>query len=302
MPMLFRNTAKYGHPEHTYTSLEDFYSQPPETGVITINYGGSPLDLLHINRGFSTTLIIFHAALAGPKVTSYPLFSGLRVARGIEANLICVSDPSLALGLELGWFGGNKNQPLQRDLPNVLRHLISRYAFGQDLVFFGASGGGFASLFYSHGFPGSTVITMNPQTNIRTYNPVFVNAYAQTAWGVDDLKDAPLVSDLGEVYREGFPNRVLFLQNVWDGHHRDRHLAKWLRAVPATSDKLFLLIDDWGRGHVPPSKTTIENTLIDAVMDTEEGFSDLGFVQGPGHRYPGQQFLAFKARLQETSG
>ena len=115
------------------------------------------LDLLHIDKGFSKTLVIFHAALAGSKVTSYPLFSGLGVARDTwrKRHLRLI----LRLRSTLSSHGLQEtSQPLQTDLPNVLRHLLSYYSESQEIAFFGASGGGFASLFYSHGFPGSSAI------------------------------------------------------------------------------------------------------------------------------------------------
>lgn len=296
--MLQRDTARFSQEEHHYASLGDFYSQPPETGLITINYGDAPLDLLHIDREAGTTLVIFHAALAGSKVTTYPLFSGLGVTKDLDVNLICVSDPSLTLDLELAWFAGNQHQPLQRDLPNVLRHLLSHYSDHQELVFFGSSGGGFASLFYSFGFPESTAITMNPQTDISEYNQKFVEEYALAAWSTDDLASVPIVTDLGKLYRDGFPNRVIFLQNILDGHHRDRHLARWMRAISTPSDHLFLLMGNWGRGHIPPDKNIVRLTLTAACSGQFDILEDLGFVQAPLKNYPASVLLEYRKKVQ----
>lgn len=121
--MLERNISKFDE-VHPYGSLGEFFAARPRPGLTTIQYGGSEIDLLHIDRGANTTIICFHAALARKKVTSYPLFSARRMTSDIDANIICVSDPVLALGGELGWFAGTRTQPLQRDLPNVLRHFL----------------------------------------------------------------------------------------------------------------------------------------------------------------------------------
>lgn len=256
------------------------------------------LDLLHIDKGFSKTLVIFHAALAGSKVTSYPLFSGLGVARDIHANVICVSDPSLALDLELAWFAGNISQPLQTDLPNVLRHLLSYYSESQEVAFFGASGGGFASLFYSHGFPGSSAISINPQLDLTKYSPSPVAKYSDRAWDGQDLRTAPFIESLDRLYKAGFPNKVFLLQNVQDGHHRDRHVASWLRVVPSMSKNLNLLAKPWGRGHVPPDKETIISSVNAILANDREQLDSIGFKQSPGRRHLGEQYLSWKASLK----
>ena len=180
-----------------YRNLGDFFASSPDAEFITIKYGDSELDLLQIDRGADTTIVCFHAALAHGKVSSYPLFSALNVTSGFNVNVICISDPVLSMGLSLGWFAGTRSQPLQRDLPNAIRHLLSSYEKKQRVIFFGASGGGFASLFYSHGFPGSIALAMNPQTDIAEYNPDVVAEYVETAWGQSSLESLPIVTDLG---------------------------------------------------------------------------------------------------------
>ena len=287
--MLRRDISRFDN-VRSYRNLGDFFASSPDAEFITVKYGESELDLLHIDRGADTTIVCFHAALAHGKVASYPLFSALNVTAGFNVNVICVSDPALSMGLSLGWFAGTGSQPLQRDLPNAIRHLLSRYETRQRLIFFGASGGGFASLFYSHGFPGSIALAMNPQTDIAEYNPEVVSKYAETAWGESSLEYVPIVTDLGELYRDGFPNTVYFMQNVFDGHHRDRHVAYWMRKIPAESNRLNLLMDDWGQGHVPPPISLIESTLGAIIANDHEKLDSLGFVNAPTVDEPARQF------------
>lgn len=287
--MLPRNTVRYGQQIHEYSSLENFYRQRPQTGIITINYGGHPLDLLHVDRGYETTIVVFHAALVGSKIKSLPLFSGLGITKDLPANLICVADPSLRFGIELGWFAGNSDQPLQRDLPNILRHLLSHYPSPQQLLFFGSSGGGFASLFYGHGFPSSTIVASNPQLRLTEYNESVVNAYIQAAWGINNLNTAPFFHDMNKLYSGGLSSNVLILQNAWDGHHRDRHLAPWIRSLPRNLQTLYLLIGDWGRGHAPPDTETLKTVLAYAISGSFEALPSLGFEKAPSPSFTGQR-------------
>lgn len=211
----------------------------------------------------------------------------------IDANIICVSDPVLALGGELGWFAGTRTQPLQRDLPNVLRHFLSVHP-PQRVIFFGASGGGFASLYYSHGFPGSVALSINPQTKLANYTPAAVGDYVFKAWNATSLTEVPIVSDLDALYRDGFPNTIYLMQNMLDGHHRDRHLAPWMRTVPSKSERINLLMDRWGKGHAPPPSSLIKNVLTAIVLEDQSELSTLGFINAPGANAPARLYRAYR--------
>lgn len=282
-------------PHHKFDSLLDFYSSfPPLEGVSTIRYGQGELDIKVVNRGSDTTLVLFHAAIYRRKVKHYPLFSGQRITRYLNANLIFVSDPSLALGLDLGWFAGNRTQWLQADLPSILRHVSYSFGWDQKMIFFGASGGGFASLYYSWHFPGSTAITVNPQTNIAEYTSSPVEAYANVAWDVPDIESSPITFDLRSLYSHGFPNRVIFLQNTFDGLHRDRHLAPWLRATPEPDNNMWLLMGRWGRGHTPPDSALLKQVLEASISPSTSSLEELGFEQAPPRNRPKTWYQALK--------
>jgi len=296
--VLPRDTKRFSVPTHHFESLHAYYQSVALEGISTIIYGGRPLDLLVENRGARTTVVFFHAAL-GAAVTSTPVFSGRGITADIDANIICVSDPSLHLGLELAWFAGNSAQPLQWDLGNVLRHALTAVPSGQHIVFFGASGGGFAAMFYSHQFPASVAIAVNPQTDINAYTPHFVREYAQAAWDVEDIGCAPIQSNLADVNARGFPNSVALIQNVQDGHHRDRHAARWMRAVPTGHDRLGVMVEPWGQGHVVPPATLIRSTV--AGLASAEGswapaMRELGFTVAPPSDYPARQMRAWAAQ------
>ena len=267
---------------------------PPLNGVYTIKYGNSELDLKVVNRGSDTTLVLFHAAIYRRKVKNYPLFSGQRITRNLNANLIFVSDPSLSLGLELGWFAGSRTQWLQADLPGILRHISYGFGWHQRMIFFGASGGGFASLYYSWHFPDSTAIAVNPQTNIAEYTSKPVEDYAQAAWNVPSIESAPITYDLRTLYSRGFPNRVIFLQNAFDGLHRDRHLAPWLRSTPNADNNMWLLMGRWGRGHVPPDSALLKKVLESSISSSSSSIKGLGFEQAPPRNRPKTWYKALK--------
>lgn len=104
-----------------------------------------------------------------------PVFTGLNVTRELDASFVALSDPTLYLDpdLKLAWYAGSSGWDLQSLLKCVLRK-IATVARSNDLIFFGGSGGGFASLYCAASFPGSLALVWNPQTDIGAYSPPHV--------------------------------------------------------------------------------------------------------------------------------
>lgn len=288
-----RDLSRYdGIEHHEFSSIPDFLAAEVPAGVLTIDYNGSPLDILNQPAGSKTTIVTFHTALS-PKMRTLPVFSGGGITAGIGANLIFVSDPTLEYDddLALAWFAGNKAQPLQRDLPEVLRHILDSQG-AEHVIFFGASGGGFASLYYSRLFPGSLAVSVNPQLIIKDYHQQAVLAYASAAFGAADMGEAKdvladkVTGDLRHAYRGGSQNTVAFMQNVMDTHHLFRHLAHFLDAVPQSSN-IHMAAADWGMGHVPPPKEVLWEVLVESVKAAPEwgtALKRLGFLASPTSR------------------
>lgn len=278
-----RSVDRFSAPIFNVDSIEAFFESTVQSGIQSITFGGGPLDLFVQDRGSKTTVVIFHAALSR-SVTTWPVFSGLNLTRDIDANLIAVSDPSLSLGLELAWFAGNERQPLQNFLPPIIHHVASSFPTHQKFVFFGSSGGGFAALYYSAQFPKSRVLAINPQTNIAEYTPAKVREYCDVAWNGSPISAINAVTDLFDVYRFGFPNDIAYIQNIQDSHHRDRHLAPWLRKLQRRTRHLNLLLRPWGAGHVVPPADLTEAVLKALCEDKNElatSLNKFGFVNTP---------------------
>ncbi len=255
---------------------------------MSINYHGGLLDLLiQEESGAETTIVVFHAAV--PTTATLPVFAGIGVTRTLKANLVFVADPTLALNsqLTLGWFAGNRLQPLQKDLPLVLEHILDGLG-SKHTIFHGPSGGGFAALYYSAQFPGSLAIPTNPQTIIENFSPYSVRAYVEAAFGaVDNLAgaieslDRYVVHDLCELYGKGQSNAVAYLQNIPDSRHMERHLGPFYSACRPSPLTRYLL-GDWGPGHHAPPKDLIRDVLTTATRaagDWKGMLDALGFAE-----------------------
>ncbi|MFJ5954543.1 hypothetical protein ACIQC5_01140 [Paenarthrobacter sp. NPDC092416] len=181
------------------------------------------------------------------------------VSSDAQVNRIFISDPSLVLTdrLNLGWFVGNSRMNFQEHLRDINGHITESWG-QQRLVFFGASGDGFASLYFSAHFPGSLAIVSNPQTNVAKYELPAVERFAEVCYGVrgdDPLSQLPedVTTDLLELYRELRGNVVAYMQNSTDFAHVEDHMNPLLAAAHPDNE-IHLLLGERGDGHVAPPK------------------------------------------------
>ena len=260
--MIERTIPEEGH--HHVESVAAFTGpQPGASTTYTIMLDDVPIDLRYDDRGFDTTVVFFHAAIT-KAVRRYPVFSGATFSEDVAANRLFISDPSLYVDsrIKLGWYAGSSRQPKLQD---ALTEIISRFD-GPDrrLVFFGASGGGFASLYYSTHFPGSIAVPVNPQTTIRNYVPVIVNRYLNYAWDGLPVGELPVCTDVIELYRRPVTNSVLYVQNSGDSDHMEHHYAPFFDVLPE-GHKVESHLVDAGEGHVPPKRALLGKILKDVV-------------------------------------
>lgn len=250
---LKRNFSRYAATSDTvylFHDLQDYLNSEIPTGISSIAYGFGTLDTQLIRRDSATLIVVFHAA-ANPATLTLPIFIGHKITRETDASVLFVSDPSLDFRIPSGWFAGDAARPLQQDLVKVIRH-VSQSVLAKHIIFQGSSAGGFASMFYSHEFPGSLAIAVNPQTNLRNHYPERVNPYLNACWA--DLSDQPVPTlDLLELYEESFPNFLLYLQNRRDSFHIEHHYTPWANAFDGLfGERWSTLAGDWGDGHAAP--------------------------------------------------
>src|SRR5699024_8019795 len=112
---------------------------------------------------------------------------------------------------------------LTQRLVEIIQALQDRLG-SEHLVFFGMSGGGFASLNISHEFPGSLAVPVNPQTRILDYAKLHWQSMAEACFrvkgedGALDILEAHHRADQRHVYTRGYSNTVIYVQNSQDSH------------------------------------------------------------------------------------
>lgn len=259
----------------------------PPAGPFLLTNQKIPIDFFHDDVGSDTLVVFFHGAVR--KGETGPWFVGESAVKGLNANRLSISDPSLYLDddLTLGWFiGSNRQNDMQGLISKVIAHLVKMSGV-KHLIFMGGSGGGFAALDMSRRFPGSLALPMNPQTSIRLHRPSTVAQYLRTAWGNDidypDKLPGYAVHDQVTAYRLGQDNTVAYIQNSRDSRHIKDHMTPFMD-VAGGRPETWLLMDSWGdpagSSHVPPPKLQVHEILsgvVSAGGDWDRVLPGLGF-------------------------
>ncbi|MBM6403507.1 hypothetical protein JQN72_04525 [Phycicoccus sp. CSK15P-2] len=268
-----RDVARWRRPEHIYRDIADICPRPGEHVVSVQHDDAPPLDALVDLIGADVTFVSFHAAVSRDG-TTVPHFTGATLAAK-EANRILVSDPCLAEGVLLAWFAGSTAVSQTRIHEFVLR--LVELSGARHVVFFGGSGGGFASLDIARHVPASTAVVANPQTNILNFHTRWWMPYAERCWGAqgDEAEVARLLRsrvtcDLAEVYGRTRPDvDVVYLQNRADEHHVTHHLQPFREAV--NGRRLRLVEGDWGPDHTRPPRDLIAGVVSEVFADLRRG-------------------------------
>jgi hypothetical protein len=281
-----RSLARWGGVPREYPDVDAFLAANElSDGVHTIRGAVAPIDFLVRLKPGRPLILSFHGQAPRNPDMKLPVFTGIDVARELDASFVAVSDPSLHLhpDLRLAWFAGCDGLELQKVLPTLLDKIIAAGG-ASDVICFGGAGGGFASLYYSAGIPNSIALVWNPQTDITRYNPPHVTEYGGAAFGLETHEAAVaqlgshVDTDLTATYAGERDNKILYLQNNSDGHvvtHMQPFLAslgadiaplqKGAKVNGVVADGVWLFLDNWGEGHVPPPVPAL-SALLDSIV------------------------------------
>lgn len=276
----------------TFSSVTNFLNaKTVPAGISTIYSGGLPIDLL-LSRGNSdtgnsdTTVFFFHGAIE--RDFTLPVLSGLGISGGLDANRVFVSDPSLLVdeNLLLAWYAGNLYQPeLQEILVMIFDKIVSVLGSKRN-VFFGGSGGGFASLYFATHFRDSLALVFNPQTNIAKYSERAVQDFTSRSFNIPMQQKTPLnelpngvVWDICAIYERPQPNLVAYMQNLNDETHLQHHLLPFSQNIHPSTE-FILLKEPWKEGHSPPPRELLSKVLDLSVSSNKwkQTFTNIGFI------------------------
>lgn len=300
---VFRSDTRWGRSVLEWPSLEAFLGAAEvASGVHSIPIGEFAEKLINYDflvtaRPGTALLCHFHGNAPREGVAP-PFFAGLGVTSSIAASLFVPSDPLLELdaNLSLAWHFGCDGVPLQAITVCIVKKLKTVLRAPR-VVAWGGSGGGFAAIRVAKDVADSIALPWNAQTNIAKYAKDPVNRYLRAAFpnlapdGALPAGGGQFPSLCTDEFVDGYQGRILYLQESTDWHvnaHLKPFLASFcrkpLRDITDSSnysglvtDRLYLHLDHWGDGHVPPSKDVI-STVLTLLSDVTANIEHRGSV------------------------
>lgn len=312
-----RDLSRWNRPVHDYVGLEDFFStQSLADGIHAIRYCGVFLELNLYRRPSKAMVVFFNAALASRTTeVKLPVFSGAKAMAATDACILMVSDPGLYLDKEirLAWYAGARGMPLQSDLAKVLRHVQRALAIDR-IVLYGASGGGFAALFYAPFLNNAIAMPCNPQISLLSYSSGILSGFLKVAYGYKgapsafknaEIPDKPVIS-IPANYMRGA--RLLYLQNALDERHFKRDFLPFLQDHGFTRGKGLMEVhsecfisvcgEDWGEGHRAPPAEFVYALLH--CLTGKDGWERLPEIIPELYARTANRFREVALRLDET--
>lgn len=220
-----------------------------------VSLGGVPVPMkLRYSKECKNLLVSFHGAVDRNTRTP-PVFSPLLPGLGDSVAQLSVSDPSMMRegAFSMAWYSGHEGFRAQDILADFFR-AIARSGRFERVVFFGSSGGGFASLYFSSLLPESIAVVGVPQTNMRRYYSVHIKKYREGCWpslASDDALAREICTDLCKWYSAPRPNTVIYLQSAGDHFHTQTQFIPFMTAISEVKDSRFIAYSGfWGKlGH-----------------------------------------------------
>lgn len=195
---------------------------------------------LKLLPGSTTLFVMLNGAVDRAK--PLPVFARWNWGKVLGGHVLAVCDPTLYLDdqLRLGWFVGNRSMdPMQALLRTVERVRRLLGIADTRVVFYGSSGGGFASMVAAAARPVGRAIVVNPQTDITNYYPKAVDRLAKVfaaGWTAQRCRDEyslrwSALEAIAEAGRRQQDLRIVYAQNLEDPVHHARHFLPFCAAT-----------------------------------------------------------------------
>ncbi|RAU19190.1 hypothetical protein DN062_02670 [Nitrincola tibetensis] len=287
-----RSFQKWGVPSE-FSSLNSFEDTGCiTTGVYSIYERGALIDINLDVQSEKPLLVFFNGAQKRDVGLKLPIFSGLGVAPKGLVTRLSINDPCLYMSddMNMAWYVGSKHYSLQNDIiPRIIDKIIT-VTNASSVIFVGGSAGGAASLFYARAYPNSFCITSNPQTNILDYHRPHVNRFLKNCFGVDNVsmvKNNPRligshVLNIRKHYGGSVVNPTIYLQNLLDEHHVERHFKPFMKSLKVNipdsvgtyqlNNNLLVHVGDWGKGHKSAPRDFWADMILKVVENQGEWF------------------------------
>lgn len=191
-------------------------------------------------------------------------------------NVLVCADPTIVAhpNLNVAWFYGSPTWDAIKDLAETVKKIAASMDIEpKNIITYGSSSGGFASLALSSCLENSTAIAINPQIIVRDYcRQEDVDIFGEAVLSDDQPPDINWHSprlDMLARYSAQVNNKIIMVINRMDWHHFRFHVIPFMKKYGAfpeedgwhSLDNCQLCIYSSPKGHAPETKVMSEDIL-----------------------------------------
>lgn len=210
-----------------YNNLAEFVAASRPVGRFSILHEGLRFDCIFRPQPGERLFVIL-SGLRSPKRHPIPKFDRLTLPELFPGNVLYISDPCHYLDGEkpqTSWYLGTENANAQQGLLDIVLHVAQSQGLAtKQIIPYGSSAGGFASMMLAAALGDATAVAINCQTTLWHFQPrgVFL-LFLKTCFPSLEAKNVLQKGD--ERFNallaiERSPNmRCLYVQNTEDAAH-----------------------------------------------------------------------------------
>ncbi|GAB3847399.1 alpha/beta hydrolase family protein [Nesterenkonia populi] len=192
-------------------------------------------DFLFLPKKGSQKLFVFFSGYADRKQVQPPVFQRWTWAEEFPGHCVYFSDPALTASnvTSTGYYAGSAEGDALDAIAEFVRELAAELGVDErNIVTYGSSAGGFASLRMAQYLQGATHVAINPQTDLGVHREDKVNRVIKRRYGYTGLGELPqeLRSRFTSLTPDVFENarRLMIAQNTVDTFHFENHYRPFL--------------------------------------------------------------------------
>ncbi|MBL4919356.1 hypothetical protein [Szabonella alba] len=281
------NAPKFTNGKHSAINIKELgtvkvteLSAIDHSAIYKIQHHGVEHDLaLFLNPAGGKKLFIFFSGAANRKAFTLPVFHRWSWHDQFPGHALYISDPTLKRSstLPLGWYIGDQSSDLNSAMCDIFRAVARNVGIDHsNIVFYGSSGGGFASLRALSEIPSAKAIVINPQTRLSSFNGNSLKDYLGEFFsGVSVDEFSARFPERNEVrfhVDRIEDSRIVYAQCLDDQHHMSLHLPELftndsgsIRPRSLRNCSLVFFNDPRGHAHGEP------NELVPILLSKADG-------------------------------
>ncbi|HDX8346528.1 TPA: hypothetical protein RQM99_002939 [Aeromonas dhakensis] len=198
-------------------------------------------DIVALKRIYdeSRTLIVIFNGAINREIRQPPVFQRNSWLEHIPHNVLLISDGTVEINdsLELGWYMGKAGSDYHLSIATLVSKIAQELNIdNESIIFYGSSGGGYASIILSTLIIGSRAISINAQFILSNYEKKDV--YNKFIHDTGHDVTAPHLNAINYMMYNKYIPRMTVIQNKADSHHYRMHFKPFLAWYIEQSEKI----------------------------------------------------------------